>query len=65
MLFQVLCGFEPIFYTTHPNEEPFLVEVCVVSVFFTSPTKRFQSSINCCIVIFAGAFISPLAKPAS
>lgn len=21
MLFQVLCGFEPIFYTTHPNEE--------------------------------------------
>ena len=23
MLFQVLCGFEPIFYTTHPNEEPF------------------------------------------
>ena len=24
MLFQVLCGFEPIFYTTHPNEESFL-----------------------------------------
>lgn len=24
MLFQVLCGFEPIFYTTHPNEEPIL-----------------------------------------
>lgn len=23
MLFQVLCGFEPIFYTTHPNEEPY------------------------------------------
>ena len=23
MLFQVLCGLEPIFYTTHPNEEPF------------------------------------------
>ena len=22
MLFQVLCGFEPIFYTTHSNEEP-------------------------------------------
>lgn len=22
MLFQVLCGLEPIFYTTHPNEEP-------------------------------------------
>ena len=25
MLFQVLCGFEPIFYTTHPNEEPFFI----------------------------------------
>ena len=25
MLFQVLCGFEPIFYTTHPNEEPIKV----------------------------------------
>jgi hypothetical protein len=23
MLFQVLCGSEPIFYTTHPNEEPY------------------------------------------
>lgn len=22
MLFQVLRGFEPVFYTTHPNEEP-------------------------------------------
>lgn len=25
MLFQVLCGFEPIFYTTHPNEESNLI----------------------------------------
>ena len=25
MLFQVLCGFEPIFYITHPNEEPIKV----------------------------------------
>lgn len=25
MLFQVLCGFEPIFYTTHPNEESTLL----------------------------------------
>lgn len=25
MLFQVLCGFEPIFYTTHPNEEPYIM----------------------------------------
>ena len=25
MLFQVLCGFEPVFYTTHPNEEPQIV----------------------------------------
>ena len=22
MLFQYLCGFKPIFYFTHPNEEP-------------------------------------------
>jgi len=27
MLFQVLCGFEPIFYTTHPNEEPKKIEI--------------------------------------
>ena len=26
MLFQVLCGFEPIFYTTHPNEESIYFE---------------------------------------
>ena len=26
MLFQVLCGFEPIFYTTHPNEEPKVIQ---------------------------------------
>ena len=26
MLFQVLCGFEPFFYTTHPNEEPLMIE---------------------------------------
>lgn len=25
MLFQVLCGFEPVFYTTHPNEEPYFL----------------------------------------
>ena len=27
MLFQVLCGFEPIFYTTHPNEEPIFFNI--------------------------------------
>lgn len=27
MLFQVLCGFEPIFYTTHPNEESIKVDI--------------------------------------
>ena len=25
MLFQVLSGFKPIFYTTHPNEEPVFI----------------------------------------
>ena len=29
MLFQVLCGFEPIFYTTHPNEESTIVGIVV------------------------------------
>ena len=23
MLFQCLCGIQPIFYSTHPNEEPY------------------------------------------
>ena len=27
MLFQVLCGFEPVFYTTHPNEEPEILAI--------------------------------------
>jgi len=27
MLFQVLCGFEPIFYTTHPNEESLVSKI--------------------------------------
>ena len=30
MLFQVLCGFEPIFYTTHPNEESYFFTVISV-----------------------------------
>ena len=25
MLFQVLCGFEPLFYPTHPNEESYFL----------------------------------------
>lgn len=31
MLFQVLCGFEPIFYTTHPNEES-KKNVCIIGI---------------------------------
>ena len=38
MLFQVLCGFEPIFYTTHPNEE--------------SKNKIFYSVNNCIMYDF-------------
>ena len=30
MLFQVLCGFEPIFYTTHPNEESLLLKMMLL-----------------------------------
>ena len=33
MLFQVLCGFEPIFYTTHPNEEPKLIIFIGIAIF--------------------------------
>lgn len=36
MLFQVLCGFEPIFYTTHPNEESFLFIQFLLSPFLVS-----------------------------
>ena len=32
MLFQVLCGFEPIFYTTHPNEESFFIALNIRSI---------------------------------
>ena len=46
MLFQVLCGFEPIFYTTHPNEEPFFCIfllhkflLSVILVLVTIPTS--------------------------
>ena len=36
MLFQVLCGFEPVFYTTHPNEEPFIIAITItVNVIFS------------------------------
>ena len=45
MLFQVLCGLEPIFYTTHPNEEP--------NIDYLSPSqckKEFSSpDLNICI----------------
>ena len=30
MLFQVLCGFEPIFYTTHPNEESNIISIYII-----------------------------------
>ena len=43
MLFQVLCGFEPIFYTTHPNEEPFklsLIDIdCVIGGIYENKYK--------------------------
>lgn len=34
MLFQVLCGFEPIFYTTHPNEESiiFIIQKILLNI---------------------------------
>ena len=41
MLFQVLCGFEPIFYTTHPNEEPIKV---IKKMYFKIDKKLIQYS---------------------
>ncbi|MDY6361561.1 MAG: hypothetical protein SPL23_10360, partial [Lachnospiraceae bacterium] len=38
MLFQVLSGFKPIFYTTHPNEEP---EKLTISVFLSQCQIKF------------------------
>ena len=32
MLFQVLCGLEPIFYTTHPNEEPKIFFINLIKI---------------------------------
>ena len=40
MLFQVLCGFEPIFYTTHPNEEPFIL--VLLMIYYFNSQQRFQ-----------------------
>ena len=40
MLFQVLCGFEPIFYTTHPNEEPyFFINVLCLHIDMKNTSK--------------------------
>ena len=42
MLFQVLCGFEPIFYTTHPNEESiFLTNTIPDVINIINITKKF------------------------
>ena len=44
MLFQVLCGFEPIFYTTHPNEES------LINAYFTEGCpKEIRIKIYCYI----------------
>lgn len=40
MLFQVLCGFEPIFYTTHPNEESHLLDFLPASLNVLRPEKE-------------------------
>ena len=41
MLFQVLCGFEPIFYTTHPNEEPFIIGFSIGFIYFDNQDHQF------------------------
>ena len=37
MLFQVLCGFEPIFYTTHPNEESIIFPLLFIYISISNP----------------------------
>ena len=52
MLFQVLCGFEPIFYTTHPNEESQIL--AIIPLFFwgvgIAYVQEKTSNISCSIV---------------
>lgn len=45
MLFQVLCGFEPIFYTTHPNEESFIIAIINNNIDQSKFLKYFTKSI--------------------
>ena len=40
MLFQVLCGFEPVFYTTHPNEEPIIDGVWIGDIELMQPFEK-------------------------
>ena len=40
MLFQVLCGFEPIFYTTHPNEESIVRVIFVMGLTYRYLTAQ-------------------------
>ena len=44
MLFQVLCGFEPIFYTTHPNEEP--INLAVFGITKVCYTNKERAPLN-------------------
>ena len=44
MLFQVLCGFEPIFYTTHPNEEPFYFDKDSADITDEDQTKAYKAA---------------------
>ena len=40
MLFQVLSGFKPIFYTTHPNEEPKIANTLTNSYTYKKLSKK-------------------------
>ena len=45
MLFQVLCGFEPIFYTTHPNEESLITTHVIKQMKNNDKTKQVNFTI--------------------
>lgn len=60
MLFQVLCGFEPIFYTTHPNEESIFLIINATSLLSQLKThklcimsKSIKISVRNCIIAHA------------
>lgn len=56
MLFQVLCGFEPIFYTTHPNEEPKIKHKIQYDYIYVTPELQFKNKL--CVLVLNTKYIT-------